>query len=133
MIRERSQAVTRSKWFLPLFSLALGGVVFAASSLGGHPGAGAISLAVMAGFGLFILLAGRSETIRGLRGDGRDERFAQIDLRATALAGLVLIIALIVSWLVQVAQGHSGSPYDWLCAIGGLSYALGVAFFRWRS
>jgi hypothetical protein len=133
MIRERSQAVARSKWFLPLFSLALGGVVFAASSLGGHPGAGAISLAVMAGFGLFILLAGRSETIRGLRGDGRDERFAQIDLRATAVAGLVLIIALIVSWLVQVAQGHSGSPYDWLCAIGGLSYALAVAFFRWRS
>jgi hypothetical protein len=35
----------------------------------------------MAGFGLFILVAGRSETIRGLRGDGRDERFAQIDLR----------------------------------------------------
>ena len=22
---------------------------------------------------------------------------------------------------------------DWLCAIGGLSYALAVAFFRWRS
>jgi hypothetical protein len=133
MTRERSQAVTRSKWFLPLFSLALGGVVFAASSLGGHPGAGAISLAVMAGFGLLVLLAGRSETVRGLRGDGRDERFAQIDLRATAVAGLVLIIALIVSWLVQIAQGHSGSPYDWLCAIGGLSYALAVAFFRWRS
>jgi hypothetical protein len=133
MTRERSQAVTRSKWFLPLFSLALGGVVFAASSLGGHPGAGAISLAVMAGFGLLVLLAGRSETVRGLRGDGRDERFAQIDLRATAVAGLVLIIALIVSWLVQIAQGHSGSPYDWLCAIGGLSYALAVAFLRWRS
>jgi hypothetical protein len=63
----------------------------------------------------------------------RPPSLAQIDLRATALAGLVLIIALIVSWLVQVAQGHSGSPYDWLCAIGGLSYALGVAFFRWRS
>jgi hypothetical protein len=133
MTRERSQAVTRSKWFLPLFSLALGGGVFAASSLGGHPGAGAISLAVMAGFGLLVLLAGRSETVRGLRGDGHDERFAQIDLRATAVAGLVLIIALIVSWLVQIAQGHSGSPYDWLCAIGGLSYGLAVAFFRWRS
>jgi len=133
MTRERSQAVTRSKWFPAAVSLALGGVVFAASSLGGHPGAGAISLAVMAGFGLLVLLAGRSETVRGLRGDGRDERFAQIDLRATAVTGLVLIIALIVSWLVQIAQGHSGSPYDWLCAIGGLSYALAVAFLRWRS
>jgi hypothetical protein len=77
-------------------------------------------------------LAGRSETIRGLRGDGRDERFAQIDLRATAVAGLVLIVTLIVAGLTEIAQGHSGSPYTWLCAIGGLSYALAVALFRWR-
>jgi hypothetical protein len=132
MIRDRSQAVMRSKWFMPLFCLALGGVVLAASWLGGHPGTGVISLAIMAGFGLFLLLAGRSETIRGLRGDGRDERFAQIDLRATAVAGLVLIVTLIVTWLVEISAGHSGRPYDWLCAIGGLSYALAVAFFRWR-
>jgi len=86
----------------------------------------------MAAFGLFLLLlARRSETIRGLT-IGRDERFAQIDLRATAVAGLVLIIVLIVAWLVEIAQGHSGSPYYWLCASGGLAYALAVAFFRWR-
>jgi hypothetical protein len=132
MIRRRSQAVMRSKWFLPLFCLGLGVVVLAASWLGGHPATGAIALAVMAGFGLFLLLAGRSETIRGLRGDGRDERFAQIDLRATAAAGLALIITLIVSWLVQVARGHNGSPYDWLAAIAGLAYVLAVALFRWR-
>ena len=52
--------------------------------------------------------------------------------RATAVAGLVLITAVIVAWLVQVAQGHSGSPYDWLGAIAGLAYLLAVAFFRWR-
>lgn len=125
-------AIMRSKWFLPLFSLGLGVLVLAVSWAGGSLGSGLISLAVMAGFGLFILLAGRSETIRGLRGDGRDERFAQIDLRATAVAGLVLIVTLIVAWLAEIAQGHSGSPYTWLCAIGGLSYALAVAFFRWR-
>jgi len=102
--------------------------VLGASWLGGHPAAGAVSLAILAAFGLFFLLAGRSETIRGLRGDGRDERFAQIDLRATAVAGLVLIVA----WLVATARGQSGSPYDWLCAIGGLAYALAVAWFRWR-
>jgi hypothetical protein len=125
-------AMMRSKWFLPLFALALGVVVLAASWAGGSLSAGLISLGVMAGFGLFILVAGRSETIRGLRGDGRDERFAQIDLRATAVAGLVLIVTLIVAWLTEIAQGHSGSPYTWLCAIGGFSYLLAVAFFRWR-
>jgi nitrate reductase gamma subunit len=132
MIKERSQAIIRSRWFMPLFCLGLGVVVFAASWLGGQLGAGVYALVVMAGFGLFfLLLARRSETIRGLT-TGRDERFAQIDLRATAVAGLVLIIVLIVAWLVEIARGHNGSPYYWLAAVGGLAYALAVAFFRWR-
>ena len=83
-------------------------------------------------FGLFFLLAGRSETVRGLRGDGRDERFARIDLQATAVAGSALLVALIVAWLVAIARGQSGSPYDWLLAVGGLAYLLAVAWFRWR-
>ena len=97
MTKDRSRAITRSKWFLPSFSLALGLVILGASWLGGNPGAGAISFGILAVFGLLVLLAGRSETIRGLRGDGRDERFAQIDLRATALSGLAVIVALIVA------------------------------------
>ena len=132
MIKVRSCGFTRSKWFLPSFSLALGLVMLAVSWLGGHPGEGVGSLAVMAVFGLFILLAGRSETVRGLRGDGRDERFAQIDLRATAVSGFVLIVALIVAWMVAIARGQNGNPYGWLLALGGLSYALAVGYFRWR-
>ena len=133
MTKDRSRAITRSKWFLPSFSVALGLIILGASWLGGNPGAGAFSFGLLAVFGLLVLLAGRSETIRGLRGDGRDERFAQIDLQATAVTGLVLLVALIVAWLVATARGQSGSPYDWLLAIGGLAYALAVAYFRWRS
>ena len=44
-----------------------------------------------------------------------------------------LILAVIVAWLVQIAQGHSGHPYDWLGAIGGLAYLLAVVFYRWRA
>ena len=132
MTKDRSQGVTRSKWFLPAFSLALGLVMLAVSWLGGSPGQGVISLAVLAAFGLIILLAGRSETVRGLRGDGRDERFAQIDLQATALSGLAVIVALIVAWLEATARGQSGSPYGWLMAIAGLTYVLAVGWFRWR-
>lgn len=132
MTKGCSRGVTRSKWFLPSFSLVLGLIILAVSWLGGNPGAGAISAAVLVAFGLFVLLAGRSETIRGLRGDGRDERFAQIDLQATAAAGLAVIVALIVAWLVAIARGQSGSPYDWLLATGGLAYLLAVAWFRWR-
>jgi len=60
--------MSRSKWFQPAFAVGL-----------------------MVGFGALILLGGRSETVRGLRGDGRDERFKHIDLAATAFAGIVLI------------------------------------------
>ena len=132
MTKDRSRAITRSKWFLPLFSVALGLVILTVSWLGGQLATGAISFGVLAVFGLLVLLAGRSETIRGLRGDGRDERFAQIDLKATAATGLVLLVALIVAWLVATARGQSGSPYDWLLATGGLAYLLAVAWFRWR-
>ena len=132
MTKDCSRGITRSKWFLPFFSLVLGLIMLAVSWLGGSLSGGLISLAVLAAFGLFFLLAGRSETIRGLRGDGRDERFAQIDLQATAAAGLAIIVALIVAWLVATARGQSGSPYGWLLAIGGLAYVLAVAYFRWR-
>ena len=127
-----NRGIFRSKWLLPSFALVLGLAELAVEWLGGHPGEGVISLALIAAFALAILLAGRSETIRGLRGDGRDERFAKIDTHATAVAGLAVLIALIVAWLVATARGQSGSPYDWLLAVGGLAYILAVAYFRWR-
>jgi hypothetical protein len=132
MIKGRSRAVTHSKWFTPLICLGLGVVVFAVSWLGGQLGAGVISLAILAAFGLvLLLLTGRSETVRGLT-VGRDERFAQLDLRATAVAGLVMLLAALVAWLVAIARGQNGHPYDWLLATGGLAYLLAFAFFRWR-
>jgi hypothetical protein len=132
MIKGASRAITCSRWLLPLFSLGLGIVVFAVSWVGGQFGAGLGSLAILAAFGLLILLlTGRSETVRGLT-VARDERFAQIDQRATAVAGLVVLVTLIVAWLVATARGQNGHPYDWLLAISGLSYLLAIAFFRWR-
>jgi hypothetical protein len=124
--------VSRSKWLLPLFSVTLGVVIFVAQWIGGHPGSGLESLAIMTAFGAVILFGGRSETIRGLRGDGRDERFRQIDIHATALAGLAVIIAIIVAFVIELARGHSGSPYGWLGAIGGLTYLTAIVVFRIR-
>ncbi len=124
--------MTRSKWFLPLLSVALGFVMLAAMWIGGHLSTGLQSLAIMTVFGALILFGGRSETVRGLRGDGRDERFRQIDIRATALAGIVVLSAIIVAFIVEVARGHEGTPYSWLGAIGGLSYLLAVIGLRLR-
>jgi hypothetical protein len=124
--------ITRSKWFLPLFAVALGLLVFAAQWIGGNPGSGLVSLAILTAFGALILVGGRSETIRGLRGDGRDERFRQIDIQATAFAGLAVITATIVAFVVELARGHDGNPYGWLGAIAGLAYLVAVIVFRIR-
>ena len=64
--------------------------------------------AILAGFGLLVLLGGRRETIRSLRGDGRDERFRQIHVQATAIAGPAVITAIIVAFFVELAR----APYS---------------------
>ena len=124
--------ISKSKWFLPLFAVGLGIAMLAAMWIGGDPSSGLFSLAVMVAFGTLILFGGWSETIRGLRGDGRDERFRQIDVVATAIAGLVVIAAIIAAFLVEVARGHDGSPYGWLGAIGGIAYLAAIAVLRFR-
>jgi hypothetical protein len=122
-----------NRWFLPAFAAALGLGVWGASWAGGHPGAGAVSFAVMAAFGAVLALGGRSETIRGMRGDGRDERWAMIDLKATAIAGLAVIIAIIVGFSIELARGRSGSPYTLLGAVAGVAYLAAFFAGRWRS
>lgn len=126
------RAVCRSKWLLPLSSLALGGVLFGAQAIAGHPGSGLVSCAILAFVGAIFLLGGRSETIRGLRGDGRDERFHRIDIHATAFAGVVIIWALIVAFIIELADGRDGNPYTWLLALGGIAYLVALVVMRVR-
>jgi hypothetical protein len=124
--------ITRSRWFLPLFAVALGLVVFVAQWIGGDPGGGLVSFAIVAGFGLLVLLGGRSETIRGLRGDGRDERFRKIDIHATAIAGIAVISAIVIASLVELARGHNPGPYGWLAAVAAIAYLAAIIVFRIR-
>src|SRR5687768_11756680 len=108
--------------------------MFAAFAIGGDAGEGVQAFAVMAAVAaLFAFGASRSETLGGLGGPGRDERWAMIDLRATAVAGFVLITVVIGAWLYEIANGDDGSPYTQLGAIAGIAYILAVAVGRARS
>jgi hypothetical protein len=118
---------------MPCFSLFLGLLMLAAFWIGGNAGAGLSCLAVMAAVGALFAFGGRSETLRGLGGPGRDERWAMIDMRATAFSGLVTILVIIGAWLVDIARGGDGNPYGLLGAVAGLAYIVGVAVLRWRS
>ena len=123
---------SRSRWFLPAFSVGVGLIMLAAQAVGGHPGQGVVSLIIMSMFGIAVG-AGRGDTVRGFRGDGTDERFQEMNLKATAFCGQVLILVVIVAFIVEIARGHTGAPYYWLGAIAGLAYLAGLAWLRARS
>jgi hypothetical protein len=124
--------MTNRWWFLPLFSLLLGAACFAAFAIGGDTREGVTALAIMCVLAAVFALGGRSETIRGLRGDGRDERFARLDLAATALAGQALITIVIAMCLWEWAHGRDGTPYAQLGACAGVAYLVAIGWLRWR-
>ena len=64
-------SICRSKWFQPGLAVVLGLVMLAAEWVGGHPGAGVGSFAIMATFGALLAFGGGSEMVRELRGDDR--------------------------------------------------------------
>jgi hypothetical protein len=120
------------KWFLAAFSLALGGVCLAAFWIGGHQAQGWFSFALIGGLGVATLVFGRSELVRGLRGDGRDEYWASLDRDASLFAGLFLIMLVIAMCIWEWTHGRSGSPYSELGAVTGIAYILALAGLRLR-
>ena len=126
-------AVHKTKWFLPLVSVGLGVVFLAALWAGGEREAGIQSLVIMSAVGFAFLVGGRSDFVRGLRGDGRDEYWQRIDVHATALAGNVVIAVIIGMCVWEWAHGRSGSPYTALGAVAGVAYIASLGLLRWRS
>jgi hypothetical protein len=120
-------------WSTPALSAVFGLVYLAAAWRSGRPGLGVVMLGIMLAFGAGVLLAARrSETVRGLL-DRRDERIVNMDLRATAASGMAIILAVIVGAVVELARGHSGVPYIWLAAVGGVVYVAAVVVQRIRT
>jgi hypothetical protein len=130
MVTTRKPA--QQYWYTPAVGVLIGIVYLIGYSIGGKPGNGVIGLTIMVVFSGAVALVGRrSETVRGLL-DRRDERITGIDLRATAFTGLAMIVAVLVGFVVDIARGNSGWPYDMIGAVGGLAYLVGVAILRVR-
>jgi hypothetical protein len=123
---------SRLYWVTPATGVAIGLVYLIAFTIGGHPGNGLIGLGIMVAFSAAIALLGRrSETVRGIL-DHRDERLAGIDLRATAVTAVVMILAVLAGFTIEVARGHDGAPFALIGAVGGLAYLGAVGYFRVR-
>ena len=126
-------AIHRTKWFVPGLSVLIGLVFFAGFWVGDDRAGALWSLAVMSVVALLILAGGRSDLVRGLRGDGRDEYWARIDVHATALAGSFAIGLILVMCVWEWAHGRDGTPYVQLGALTGVAYVASIGFLRWRS
>lgn len=118
---------------MPAFSLFLGALILVAFWVGGSLADGLKGFAVMAGVAVIVVIGSRSDTLRGLSGPGRDERWAFIDTKATAFTGLVLIATLLGLWLYEIADGRDGDPYGRLAALSGVTYLAAIAWLRWRT
>lgn len=131
-VSERSLKQRLVFWSTPMVGVAGGIAYFVAASIGGDPWFGLASLIFMLMFTVgFVLLSQHSETVRGLM-DRRDERISQMDLVATAAAGSVVLGAVIVLFIVDLAHGRYDSPYAGLGALGGVAYLLAVVVQRLR-
>lgn len=120
------------RWAIPGLAVAMGVAYLIAGILGDEVGFGIFGLVLMVAVAaVLVLVRRRSETVRGLL-DRRDERIVQIDLRATAFAGSVVIAAVLVGFIVEIARGHDGWPYAGLAAIGGVAYIAAVVWHRLR-
>ena len=128
-----SRRVCSTRWFLPAFTLVLGFGLGGAQWKGGDRQTGLTSMAFFVLIAAVLALGGRSETIRMIRGDGRDERWARIDLAATALAGLVVITSIIIACGWEWAHGRDGTPFVQLGAIAGVAYIAALAVLLRRS
>ena len=131
--RGLSERLQHSRYPVSVFALLMGVALLFVEGHAGDWRGGLEFLGIMAAAGAVFLFGGRSETIRGLRGDGRDERIAMIDLRATAFAGVAIIVAIIVGFMIELGRGHDGSPYALLGFIGAAAYVGAILFQRFRS
>jgi Kef-type K+ transport system membrane component KefB len=119
-------------WSVPAVGIAGGLVFLVAAWASGHVWLGVAMLAIMVAFTVAVLVASRySETVRGLM-DRRDERIVSIDVHASAAAGQVLLVVLVVGTVVEFARGRSGAPYSWLTLVGTAAYLGAIVVGRLR-
>jgi Na+/H+ antiporter NhaD/arsenite permease-like protein len=126
--------LNRSKWLVPGFAVAMGLVFLAVQWANDDPGGGLVSLAIMVGFAAaLVAFSSRSAVFEVMRNPQADERSSMLDLRATAFAGLVVILALIVAFVWDLAHGYDPSPYSQLGALAGAAYLVALIALQRRS
>jgi hypothetical protein len=130
---NQGESIMTRRLAVPVTAVVLGAAAWAAQAMGGDVLGGAVSFAIMAAYGLVVLVfSSRSDIAGVLAGNPPDERYRVIDERALAAAGLVLIVYVIGGFLWEQAHGRGGMPYTLMGAVAGLTYLGYVVYARFR-
>jgi hypothetical protein len=119
-------------WWVPALVAALAVPTFLAFWIGGDPQAGLLwgSLSIL--FAIVLAVGGRSDTIRLLRGEEDDERALALELRATMLTAVALIVALAGLFLVTAARGANPVVYGLLLLLAEVTHLGALAVLNRR-
>ena len=128
MTMERNRRFRR--WAVPTFCVVIGGVYLVAAWAGGDPGLGLAMMAIMAAYAAVLVVGGRVEIIRVLRGQPSDEMWRHHNARAVSFSAYVLAFSLIGLVVYEISRGGDGQPYALLCLVGAVSYVSALVWFR---
>jgi hypothetical protein len=123
----------RSGYWVPALVAALAIPTFLAFWVGGDPRAGVIWGSLSVVFAVVLVLGGRSDTIRLLRGEDDDERTLALEYRATTFTAVALIVALAVLFLATAARGDNPLVYGLLLLLAEGTHLIALAVLNRRS
>jgi hypothetical protein len=126
-------ASPHSRLWIPTLVAALAIPTFIAFWIGGDPQAGVLWGSLSVGFAFVLLLGGRSDTIRLLRGEDDDERTLALEYRATTITAAGLIVALAVLFLVTAARGDNPLVYGLLLLLAETTHLVAITVLNRRS
>jgi len=136
MSRTRTRPSLKNRmrrWQVPVLSVLLGLVFLLAGAARGRVGLGLAMATIMFGYAAFLVAFSRSnEAVALLREDSADERRAQIQLRANAMVGNVLILVAVGGFLIQFLREEDTAIWAALAAIGGVTYMVSALVFSRR-
>ena len=113
--------------------VVLGGAITVGTWVGGQHGlALSIGIFYAVACGVVYVWSGRRGDVAALLRIDGDERQRQLDIGATAIAGLAMTLCCIAGAVVDLARGGSGGPWVVICAVGGVTYAIALATIRYR-
>ena len=119
------------RWAGSVLLLVFGVAVWVASVIAHHTGDGVWALGTSVVVAAGLAAGGRSELVRGLRGDG-DERAMHIQSVTNMIVLNVAALVAVVGSVVEQARGVHSGPWTLACVVGGVVYALVYLVVRTR-